>query len=487
MGDAAPSADMPLVLVGRDGRRRVILAADHAAGKAGLHVGMAATKAQALIPDLVMMDAEPAADVEALERLAAWALKHYSPIVAADPPDGIVIDATGVAHLHGGEEAMLQHLLHRLSGSGFLASAAMADSWGAAHALARYVARPMMVAPAGKSFEAISPLPLAALRLPADMVVELRRLGFRTIQDLLDQPRAPLVLRFGPELGRRLDQASGKARELIERVQPEELVECRQVFAEPIGAAETIAKYVRKLVVQLCRALEERALGARRLDLLCSRVDNRIEAVRVGTAKAVRDVKQWTRLLTDKIEMIDPGFGIEIMTLSAVVAEPLNPKQQISSLVQETDADVSNLVDLLANRVGEKRIYRIEPVASDVPERSVKRVAPLAPKTEADWPDHWPRPARLLPHPEMIETMALLPDHPPVWFTWRGIRRRVARADGPERVFGEWWKADPELEAVRDYFRVEDENGERYWIFRAGDGEDPATGCHQWFLHGIYG
>ena len=448
---------------------------------------MPATKAQALVPGLVTMDADPADDEEALERLAVWALKHYSPIAAADPPDGIVIDATGAAHLHGGEEAMLSHILGRLSGSGFLATTAMADTWIAAHALARYVARPSLVVPAGQSFQAISQLPLASLRLSGETVEDLRRLGFRSVQDLLDQPRSPLVLRFGYQLGRRLDQAAGTARELIERVKAAELIEAKEVFAEPIGAAETIAKYVGKLVVTLCQALEEHALGARRLDLLCHRVDNRVETVRIGTATPVRDAKRLTRLLTDKIETIDPGFGIEIMILAAVITEPLEPKQRLSSLVHETDADVSNLVDVLMNRVGEKRIYRIEPVASDVPERSVKRVAPLAPKTEGDWPTSWPRPARLLPHPDEIETMALLPDHPPVWFTWRGIRRRVVRADGPERVFGEWWKADPELVAVRDYFQVEDENGERFWIFRAGDGENSATGSHKWFLHGIYG
>jgi protein ImuB len=433
------------------------------------------------------MDAEPAADAEALERLAVWALKNYSPIVATDLPDGIVIDATGAAHLHGGEEAMLGHLLNRLSGSGFLATAAMADTWGAAHALARYVARPSLVIPAGKCVGAVAGLPLASLRLPGEMVAELQRLGFKSIQDLLDQPRAPLVLRFGSDLSRRLDQATGAQRELIERVRSPELVEAKQVFAEPIGAPETIAKYISRLVGTLCQALERQSLGARRLDLLCHRVDNRVEVIRVGMATPVRDVKRLTRLLTDRIETIDPGFGIEIMTIVAVIVEPLESKQRISSLVEETDVDISNLVDVLMNRVGERRIYRLEPIASDVPERSVKRVAALAPRAEADWPDHWPRPARLLPRPDEIETMALLPDHPPVWFIWRGIRHRMIKADGPERVFGEWWKADPELVAVRDYFRVEDENGERFWIFRAGDGEDPATGSHKWFIHGIYG
>ena len=175
------------------------------------------------------------------------------------------------------------------------------------------------------------------------------------------------------------------------------------------------------------------------------------------------------------------------MSLAATLAEPLNARQVASSLIEEPEVDVSSLIDVLANRIGERGLYRIVPVASDVPERSAARVAALAPDDGASWPDHWPRPSRLLVSPETIEALALLPDHPPVAFTWRGIRRRVRRADGPERVFGEWWRREAELVAVRDYFQGEDDAGERYWIFRAGDGEDPATGSHRWFLHGIFG
>jgi protein ImuB len=162
--------------------------------------------------------------------------------------------------------------------------------------------------------------------------------------------------------------------------------------------------------------------------------------VRVGTGLPLRDAKRMTRLLCDQIETIDPGFGIELMTLAAVVTEPLAPKQVASSLIEESEPDVSGLIDLLANRVGERNLYRIAPVASDVPERAVHHIPALAPETGAEWPGHWPRPSRLLAHPEPIESIALLPDHPPVSFTWRGVRRRVKRADGPERVFGEWWK-----------------------------------------------
>jgi hypothetical protein len=256
---------------------------------------------------------------------------------------------------------------------------------------------------------------------------------------------------------------------------------------EPIGAAETIVRYVGKLVALLCVELEERGVGARRLDLVCHLVDNRVQAVRIGVAKPIRDPKRLTRLLCDKIETIDPGFGIEILRLAATAVEPLGTSQAISSLVEETAADVTGLVDILANRLGGRRLFRMAPAQSDVPERSFVRVSPTAPVSDEQWPSHWPRPSRLLSMPEPIQTVALLPDHPPVNFTWRGIRRRVKRADGPERVFGEWWKRDAELVAVRDYFQVEDEGGERFWIFRAGDGEDAATGSHRWFLHGIFG
>jgi protein ImuB len=486
MGAAAPDAAMPLVMVGQCGRRRDVVAANVAAFQVGLRIGMPATKAQALVKELVILYADPAADAEALKRLAVWALR-YSPIVAVDEPDGLIIDATGASHLHGGEDAMLADVISRLEAVGTSARAAFADTTGAAHALARFAARPALVIPERESAERIKPLPIAALRLPADTVDDLRKLGFERIADLFATPRAPLTLRFGPELGRRMDQATGRTGEPIEPVRTPDIIEAQQIFAEPIAAAETIARYVAKLTVKLCEELELRGLGARRLDLIFGLVDNRVQAIRVGTAQPVRDVKRLTRLLCDKIEKVDPGFGIEIMRLAATAAEPFATTQMISALVDEPESDVSGLIDILSNRVGENRLYRFAPVASDVPERSVRRVAAAAPASGEGWPTHWPRPARLLAPPEAIETVALLPDHPPVSFTWRGSRRRVRRADGPERVFGEWWKRDVELIAVRDYFQVEDDAGERFWIFRAGDGEDAGTGSHKWFLHGIFG
>lgn len=460
---------------------------DAAAQAAGVRVGMPATKARVLVQGLTVHDQDAVADTQALDRLALWMLQRYAPIVATDPPDGLVIESTGADHLHGGEEAMLAGLIDRLTASGVQARVAIADTWGAAHALARYAANPTLVTAAGHGSTVLAGLPLAALRLSADMIAALHVLGFERIGDLLAQPRAPLTLRFGPQLGRRIDQALGALSEPIDPIRPDELIQVKRNFAEPIGAAETIARYIGKLVVQLCAELEAKGLGAKRLDLICHRVDNRLQAVRVGTAMPVRDVKRLTRLLTDKIETIEPGFGIEILSLTATLAEPLCEKQTLTTMVDDGVPDVSDLVDTLINRVGERSLYRAAPIATEVPERSVRRIAPMAPDTGATWPGHWPRPSRLLASPEPIETMALLPDHPPVAFTWRGIRRRVRHADGPERIRGEWWRRDAELTAVRDYFRVEDDAGERYWIFRSGDGEDPNSGSQRWFLHGVFG
>jgi protein ImuB len=486
MGANAPSLDTPLILIGHEGRRRVVLAADQAAHREALRPGMVASKAQALLAGLTIMDAEPEADRTALEKLATWMQRHYSPLVATDLPDGMMLDITGVAHLFGGEKEMLDEIVRRLADVGIGAKIAAAPSYGAAHAMARCVANPAFILEASKVESALSLLPVSALRLSAEIVAALSKLGFDRIGELSATPRAPLALRFGSSIGQRLDQAYGRTSEPFDPIIPPEVPHVRRNFAEPIGAPETLARYTGHLVEQLSGLLEVRGLGARKLDLLFFRVDNRIEAIRVGTAQPVRDTKRLTKLLCDKIENIDPGFGVETMTLTAPITEPLAYRTATTSLGEPDNKDVSGLIDTLANRIGETQLYRLTPVESDIPERAVRRVTPLAPATGASWPPLWPRPSRLLDPPEHIETVALLPDHPPVAFTWRGRRRRVAQADGPERVFGEWWKADDEKTAVRDYFQVEDETGERFWLFRAGDGEDRTTGSHNWYLHGIF-
>lgn len=472
-------------MVAKSGSKRWLSAVDANAAKLGLTIGMPAAKAQAFVRGLNMVDADPAGDLAVLERITLWALTRYSPVVALDPPDGIVMDTEGADHLQGGEGPMLSGLVNSFRAKGLAARAAVADSWGAAHALARSIGNETSVVAPGRTVDAVTDLPIASLRLNAEVVTGLRILGFRTVGELAATPRAPLTLRFGPEITRRLDQMFGRVAEPIDPIRSPDFVEVSRSFADPIGAAETIAKYVSLLVHRLCRVLQARGLGVRRTDLIVHRVDNTVQALRAGTAKPVRDIAWLTKLLHDRIERIDPGFGIEKLSLAAIMVEPLEDRQFASALIEEAKVDIGAFVDILGNR-GKFRLYRVAPVASDVAERSLQSISPVAEEQGQSWPLNWPRPVRLMDRPEPIEVMALLPDHPPVWFTWRGKRYRVKQADGPERIFGEWWQRSSEWVAVRDYLTVADETGERYWIYRAGDGVDPETGSHRWFMHGTF-
>ncbi|TBZ41670.1 DNA polymerase Y family protein [Rhizobium leguminosarum bv. viciae] len=477
--------DQAIAVISKSGSKRWVSAADPAARKAGVRVGMPAAKAQALFQGLRMIDADPAADAVALERITMWALSQYSPIVAVDAPDGIVMDTEGADHLQGGEERMLTSIANRFRAKGLTTRVAIADTWGAANACARAISRETVIVPRGETIRAVEKLPISLLRLPEKIVGDLRTLGFKTIGELANTPRAPLTLRFGLEVGRRLDQMFGRTPEPIDPIRTVELVEVNRAFAEPIGAAETINKYAARLVVQLVDELQRRGLGVRRADLMVEKVDGTRQAIRAGTAKPARDVAWLTKLFKDRTEKIEPGFGIEKMTLVAVMAEPLEEAQKSSPLVEDEVVDLTPLIDIYGNRG--QRVYRVSPVASDVPERSVQRIGAASDPIEAAWVNHWRRPVRLLARPEQVDVMALLPDHPPVWIMWGGKRRKVKNADGPERIFGEWWERNSEMAAVRDYFVVEDDAGERLWIFRSGDGVDPETGNHRWFMHGIFG
>jgi protein ImuB len=471
LGKSAPPLEVPVVMVGRVGRRRAVASLNTAAAESGLRLGQAVAQATAMVPGLVLHDLDPAGDAAALERLALWAQRLYSPVVAADAPDGLVIDATGAAHLRGGEEKMLIDIRSRLEKVGLQSQIAIADTWGAAHALAHYSRRAIFVAEPGVIGRQISSLPVSALRLPASTVEALGRLGFDTIGELEATPKGPLAHRVGYAPVRRLDQAFGRHAEPIEPVMAPETLTARRAFAEPISAPETMARYVTQLVAELCAGLEAVSLGARRVDAYFIRVDNRTETARVAMAAPSRDAKRLARLLCEKLENVDPGFGVE----------------KIESLGDaEGPTDLSGLVDTLTNRLGAGHVYRLASAESDLPERSVRAAPALEAVEEFSWPLDWPRPARLFARPELVETVALLPDAPPAAFTWRGVRRRVRCADGPERVFGEWWKADAELARSRDYYQVEDDAGERFWLYRDGDGEDPATGTQRWFIAGIF-
>jgi protein ImuB len=443
---------------------------------------MALTQARALVPALDARDADAEADTALLTRLALYAARRWTPRASVSPPDGLFLDLTGAAHLFGGEEAMARRLVAFCARAGFTARIAVAGTPGAAHALARFAAEPLRLCPPGGEAEALAPLPLAALRVEEAVLAAASRLGLSTVGELLPLPRGPLQRRFGRTLLLRLDQALGRAGEALEPVVPEDPPMATLRLLEPIATAEAIAEALRLLMARLIETLARDGLAARTLTLLCERVDGRVERIAIGTARPTRDGAHLLRLLSMRIETIEPGFGIETMRLVAGRAEPLAP-EQLSG--EKAAADIAPLVDRLAGRLGGRRVYRATAVESDVPERSVARTGPLA--AAAPWP-HWPRPVRLLSPPERVENVvALLPDQPPRRFTWRGRAYRVRAADGPERIHGEWWKRTAEADAVRDYFRVEEEEGARFWLYRRGDGVDARTGDLSWYLHGVFG
>ncbi len=477
---------VPLILAEPIGQREVVTAVCPAAMALGLTPNMAVTQARALTPDLDIRPANRAADAALLDDIALHAVRHWTPTAAVSGQDGIWLDLTGVAHLHGGEERFCQRLVRFCRRLGLTARVAVASTAGTAHALARFGRDTMPIIPAGREAQAIAALPPAALRLGPDAIAAATRFGFDRIADLLPLPRGPLARRLGVESLRRLDEALGRVPEPIVSVVPEEMPVARLRLLEPIGTAESIEQVIGDLLTALTFQLVERGRGARTLILTLERIDGSEQHLSIGTVRATRDAAHLARLFHLRIERIDPGDGIEAVRLAAPRTDPLGASALAASFAgEDTPPDIAVLIDQIAGRVGEDALFVTAPVESDVPERAVRRVSPLCDPT--GWPS-WKRPVRLLRRPEPLAgVLALLPDAPPRRFTWRGKVHAVVAGDGPERIHGEWWRRDGEVWAVRDYFRVEDDTGARFWLFRRGDGVEAATGDLSWYLHGLFG
>lgn len=467
-----------------------LTAVDQGAAALGLFPGQKATDAAALVPGLATAEADPASDARALLALADWCAR-FSPAVAMDPPDGLILEITGVSHLWGGEMAMMGDLAVRLAGNGIPVRTAVAGSPGAAWALAHFAADRAMSHPEDEAAQ-LSPLPVTALRLsPAD-AAQIGRLGLRSIGVLAALPRGELGHRFGPEVMRRLDQALGRAGEALVFRRPPSPWFARLAFAEPISVPEDLARASGDIAALLCARLEAKGRGARRFDLAFHRLDGAAERLSIGLALAGRDTQAVTRLFHALLERVDPGFGVEIVTLAAREVEAMSSRQRQLGEGEGTAPEdgLAPFVDRVANRFGEGVVWRDEAFASHAPERAVRRRPPLSAASPADpgWDPARPRPLRLFRRPEPVEVIAPVPDDPPVLFHWRGRAHRVRRAEGPERLGQEWWRrpfdrADPS--AMRDYYQVEDETGARFWLFRAGlyDALTPP----KWWLHGLFG
>jgi protein ImuB len=473
-GDPVPE-EVPFVLAVEGTHGPVVHAANRAAAVAGVTVGARVVDMRALCPSLQVGWADPGRDRAALGRLALWA-RRWCPWTAVDESAGgrgLVMDVTGVAHLWGGEAALLQAIEGDFAVAGLTARVALAPTWGAAWALARYGG--------ARAIDAdLAGLPVAALRLEGEVVDLLRRLGLRTVGALAAVPRLSLARRFSrvglagnPLL--RLDQVTGH---LAEPVCPPD---APPVFRADARLAEPIfdpSHHLPGLAEGLCAQLAAQGMGARRVRLSVFRSDGEVSRIEAAVAEASRDAGHLAWLFRDRVEKLDPGFGFDLISFEAVVAEPLARVQADLAGRRDAGLEMGQLIDRLTVRFGAKAITRPVTRASHIPERAEAKGGKGVPiRTE--------RPVSLFDPPEEVQVVYPMPEGPPAQFVWRRQTHRVARYQGPERIAPEWWQDRPGTR-LRDYFKVEDETGMRFWLYREGTFHDGRGGAPRWFVHGMF-
>jgi len=496
------------------GTVRIIDACD-CAQKYGIKPGLPLADARALLPGLVVADADPVGNASVLKQLAQWCVR-YTPWVTPEIADrdeisytmtgaGIWLDITGCAHLIGGEDALAHDLISHLRGAGYRVHAAVADTPGAAWAASHFNLKTesaFSIVPPGDTMAVLGPLRSAGLRLPDALLADLHRLGLRTIDQVSAIPRESLAPRFGDGLLRRMDQFIGRVGEPISPLTPVPLLRSRLAFAEPIGTRDDIDAALERMLNDLCARLSETQEGIRRMDLVFYRSDGTFQQLCIGTSRPMRDPVHCVRLFREKLNNVDPGFGIDLMILNAHDVTSLYGVQADMQASESMAPDSAPLIDSLANRLGAENVTRLEPRASHIPElaQSERALLELQKRTKGDplklpgalsyhHSPTTPRPVHLLPQPEPIDVMAPVPDHPPVLFRWRRERHKVRRADGPERIGPEWWREatrhhDRDRQ-LRDYYCLEDETGGRYWVFR--EGLYRPDRLPKWYLHGVFG
>lgn len=471
--------ELPFVLVTPVKNRIVITASSPLAEQQGAFTGMAVADARAAVPELDAIDDTPGKACKLLRLLGLWCIR-YTPTVAIDLPDGLTLDISGCAHLWADERGYLKEIVLKLRNAGFDTRAAIADTPGAAWAVARFGRVSPIIAPAKQS-QAIAGLPPAALRLESEILERLQKLGFRTIGPLLSMPASTLRRRFGTNLLTRLDQALGKLNEvLVPIVPPVPYVE-RLPCLEPVRTKVAIEIAIEKLLAALCLRLQAEGKGLRKAVMKCIRIDGRTVQASITTNRGSHSVSHLSKLFGLQIAKIEPALGIELFLLEASKVEDLETVQEQIWAVDRGLADtaLAELLDRVAGKIGAEAIQRYLPAEHYWPECSVKVAASLTEEPETAWPKQM-RPIRLLNNPEAIEVMALVPDNPPKTFIYKGKRHQIVKADGPERIGREWWRDGGQH---RDYFVVEDSEGQRYWVFRSGhyDGGDA-----RWYLHGYF-
>lgn len=447
-----------------------------------LRRGMSLADARAVCPGLHLADAAPERDVQALEALALWC-GRYSPWVAVDGADGVLLDITGCAHLMGGEAALLDDVAARLERLGFAVRAAAASNPDAARAWARFGESGVLAA--SRTEAAVRTLPIAALGLEPETTRGLERLGFKRVRDLEPVPHHALATRFGPTALERLYRLLGRMKAPFVALSPPVRHAVRLGWAEPLGTTEGIEAAIADALASLCRALDHAQLGARTLRLELARLDGALHRLEVRTARASRTPQVLLRLFREGIDGLDIGFGIECLRLAATATEPLGPIQIVSggSDGGEARADAeARLVERLTHRLGADRVRRLRARDSHWPERAVRLVPALDPPPPVPWPARGPRPLRLLEEPRPVGALAEVPDGAPRRLHLDGRPVMVIAAEGPERIEPEWWRGGEAL--PRDYHRLDLENGRRLWVRREGrygSGTPP-----RWTVDGVF-
>ncbi len=485
--------DQHLIVVDKLANVLRLTAVDEKAAKAGLYKGMALTDARAQFEKLDIAFASPRKDAVLLEKLADWC-DRYTPLVAVDEPHGLILDLTGCIHLFGDENHLIEDIHKRLHRNGMIVRTALATNPAAARALARH--SPGGIVYQNDETRRLYALPLNSLDIEESHLAGLKRAGLRSVGDIDVLPRAALAARFGTNLVSRLDALFGRQDEPItpRRIVPVCMVERR--MAEPLIAMESVEHALLSLSDELFRRLQQRVEGAREVEASFFRADGNVRRISIQTGRPVTETKTLFRLLKERLstlsDPLDTGYGFDIIRLAAVRVERSQAIQKsLDNRTQETE-EINTLVDRLSIRLGNSRVLRPLPVDTHIPERAVL----LEPATKAkqdtalEWslgahPGNPPeRPIRLFQPPERIEATFEVPDAAPARFVWRRVQHVILKAEGPERIAPEWWREHSGA-LTRDYYRLEDNQGRRFWVFREGlyQRGDPTP---RWFLHGIF-
>jgi protein ImuB len=498
--NAGPVNPPPSIVVAKQNNALQISALDDAAAHLGLEVGLPLANARAICPELQIFDADEVADAKTLNDIADWC-DRFTPLVALDLPHGLLLDITGCAHLFGGEAALMQMICGALTRQGFVVSAAIASTSVCARTINRHAHG--RIVGNGEEADAVRPLPVFALGADDAITRGLRRAGLKTIGDVASRERHEITARFGAGFTTLLEHALGQGDAPISPLKPlpDYIVEKR--FAEPVATEDVISATLSRLAQMLVTAMDQQGKGARRLEASFFRTDGAVRAIMVDTGRPVTKADVMDRLFRERLDALsdplDPGFGFDLIRLSASRVEIVVQEQRdLDSNVHDND-ELTALIDRIAARIGGRRVVVHLPRDTHIPERAVL-AAPaqqhLAAAAVAVWParvENEPplRPLRLFEKPEPIKVIADVPDGPPAWFQWRRAAHTIRRVEGPERIAMEWWRSQGKT-LTRDYFRVEDEEGSRFWLYRDGlyDSEIEQTDDEivrpSWFVHGLF-